>query len=61
MIEVKEKMKQYRRSGDYIVHVESIIFYECSKCNTRYPVLHGVMCCNGKAIKDCPYCYPNAG
>ena len=51
------KIKQYRRNGNYIVHVETITYYECEKCHTSYPVIQGVMVCNGLAIIDCPYCY----
>lgn len=32
--------------------------YECSKCLTVFPIIQGVICCNGKAIVDCPYCHP---
>ena len=36
--------------------LESNWFWKCSKCNTEYIELNGVILCNHQAISKCPYC-----
>lgn len=28
----------------------------CDKCKTSYPIIAGQVMCNGKQIRECPYC-----
>lgn len=36
--------------------IDSYEYYKCQTCGTEFPVLRGEISCNGKSIKDCPWC-----
>ena len=46
--------------GEYNLGCQRFRYFRCDKCKTDYPVIGGILKCNGHIIDDCPWCKPNS-
>ena len=56
MVLIKDKPLISHREYEGMFVMTETPMISCNKCNTSFPILNGNIMCNGKVIKDCPYC-----